>query len=135
MARSLANALATTEANSLGSSCQRPALELLRTVVDTSGVPRKALAADVCDGDEPLLSKKLAGAPGRPFSLDDLDALPAVVVRAWMTRYGATHGLKVSAVDPVEVTEQLLDAVEQLNTLAKLARIVAGKPLKAKLDR
>lgn len=130
MASSLAARSTTTEDKSLVTTCRRAALDALRAEVDLSGVPKKALAAELCGGDEPLFSKKLAGAPGRPFSLDDVDKLPRPIVVAWLKRYGATVGVKVVDLEPVEVSERLLLLVDELATVAKLARIVT-RPIKA----
>lgn len=132
MPRSLSNAIATTEANTLGSTCQRSALEAVRVVVDNSGIAKKALAADVCDGDEPLLSKKLAGVPGRPFSLDDFEKLPRALQVKWMKRYGEVIGVKVAEIDPSEVYERLSKLSDELAAALKLSQVVM-RPLKAKL--
>jgi len=121
---------ATTEAHALVSSCQSVALSALRTEVERSGVSQKALAQEVTDGDEPLFSKRLAGTPGRPFPLADLDHLPRAIVVAWMKRYGSAIGLRVTDLEPGEVSERLLTLVDELASVAKLARIVT-KPLKA----
>lgn len=120
------------EANDLGGSCQRPALEAVRDVVDGSGIAKKVIAADVCDGDEPLLSKKLAGVPGRPFSLDDFDKLPHALRVKWMKRYGASVGLKVVEIDPTEVYERLSQLSDELAATLKLSHVVT-RQLKAKL--
>lgn len=133
MPSSVANRAATTEAKPLVGSCRAgAALAALRIEIDVCGVPRKAIAADVCAGDEPLLSKKLSGVPGRPFSLDDLDALPRAVLVKWLQRYGTVIGLKVVEMEPGEISERLLTLVDELATVAKLARIVT-RPLKVKL--
>lgn len=125
MRSSVANLATTSEAKTLVTSCHRGARENLQAVVDTSGIPRKALAADVCDGDEPLFSKKLAGTPGRPFDLDDLDRLPRAVRVAWLQRMCAAAGLTVPReLDLPELTEQLLAHIDEVATLAKLARVV-----------
>lgn len=132
MPRIFPNPVTTTEDKSLVTTCRRTALDAMRAEVDLSGVPKKAIASEVCDGDEPLFSKKLAGAPGRPFSLDDLDKLPRPIVVAWLKRYGLAVGVKVVDLEPGEVTERLLMLVDELATVAKLSRIV-GRPRPAKV--
>src|SRR5690349_1549347 len=102
MSRSVATRSMTTEAERLGSSCQSSALTTLREEIDLSA-QRKVIAAETCDGDEPLLSKRLAGVPGRPFPLADLDKLPRPIVVAWLKRYGAAVGVKVTDLEPGEV--------------------------------
>lgn len=129
MKSSLANAVATTEAKTLGTTCQRSALEAIRLVVDNSGIAKKALAVDVCDGDEPLLSKKLAGVPGRPFSLDDLEKLPRALQVTWMKRYGEIVGVRVIEMDPSEVYERLSKLADELAATLRLSHVVT-RPLK-----
>lgn len=97
--------------------------------MDLSGIARKAIAIDVCDGDEPLLSKKLAGAPRRPFSLDDFEKLPRELQVAWFKRYGAVVGVKVVEMDPGEVYERLAKLSEELAATLKLSQVVM-RPLK-----
>lgn len=132
MSRSLSNALTTTEANTLGTTCQRFALEAVRVVVDNSGIAKKVLARDVCDGDEPLLSKKLAGVPGRPFSLDDFEKLPRALQVKWMRLYGEVVGVKVVEIDPTEIYERLSRLSDELAAALKLSNVVT-RQLKAKL--
>lgn len=138
MAPSVARAEAGREDNDLdgagsrlGSGCHRGARAALKDVIDTSGVPRKALAGEVSNGDESLFSKQLGGT--RAFDLGALDLLPRPLVVAWLKRYGDQVGVKVTDVEPAEVTERLLALVDELGTVARLAKILSGKPVKASL--
>lgn len=134
MAPSVARASTPTEDNSFVSSCHRPSREALQTVIDRSDIPRKSMAADVCDGDEQMFSKKVAGVPGRPFDLDDIDRLPRAVLVAWLQRRCAAAGLTAPReMELPELTEQLLSRVDEIASLARLARVVTGKPVKAGL--
>lgn len=117
----------STEANTLGGSCRPGSRENLVAVIDMSGIQRKAIARDVCHGDESMLSKKLAGVPGRPFDLDDIDKLPRAVMVPWLQRMCALNGLTVPReLDLPELTEQLLSRIDEIASLAKLSRVVAG---------
>lgn len=112
-------------------TCHRGARTALQAEIETSGVPRKVLAGEVANGDESLFSKMVGGT--RPFDLGALDLLPRPLVVAWLKRYGAQVGVKVTDVEPAEVTERLLALVDELGTVARLAKILSGKPAKASL--
>lgn len=130
MPRTFAEAVATREDNDLVTSCQRLARPSLQGVVDRSAIAQKVLAQSVCNGDEPMLSKKLAG--GRPFDLDDLDNLPRGILVEWLKVFGARIGVRVTDLDPGEVTERLLELIAEVARQADLARVTT-KAIKAQL--
>lgn len=131
MPQSLPNTFATTPANSVVRSCQHGARACMQTTLDATETPRKAIAQEVLGrDDEPQFSKMVGGT--RPFDLDALDKLPRPVIVAWLQRYGQQLGVKVTDMEPGEITEQLLALVDQLATVAKLAKVV-GRPVKAGL--
>lgn len=126
MRSSVSTAAATREDNDLVSSCQDPvARPCLHDAVNQSGVARKVLATDICGGDEPLLSKKMAGGPtGRPFDLDDLDRLPREVLVDWLKRMCAASGLTPPReLELHEISERILIQADAIVTLIRLARV------------
>lgn len=125
MSRTVAAAAAAREDNDLVTSCQPVARPCLHDAVNQSGVARKVLACEICGGDEPLLSKKMAGGPtGRPFDLDDLDRLPREVLIDWLKRMCVASGLTPPReLELHEISERILNQADAIVTLIRLARV------------
>lgn len=140
MNRSMSAALATTEGNELTVDCRRPlatatrcnsvALDCLNVEIDRYGVHHKALA-DECGKSKETFSKMRGGT--QAFGLDDFEKLPHALQVAWLKRYAQVIGVKVVELEPGELSERLLMLVDELATVAKLARVVTRGQVKAKL--
>lgn len=125
MSLTVASARTTTEDKKVVGSCHRPSRAALQAVIDRSDIQRKVMAAEVCAGDESMFSKKVAGAVGRTFDLDDLDRLPRAIRVEWLQRMCVADGLTAPReLDAAELSEQLLTRVDELASLAKLARVI-----------
>lgn len=115
----------TTRDNSEARRC-------LQDEFDQSGVPRKALADYVANGDESLFSKMVNGA--RPFDISELDKLPRERVIGWMKRYGReVVGAQVRDLEHAELTEELHALVDRIVVVSQMARRV-GKPQQLKAE-
>lgn len=102
------------------------ALADLNAALDRTGLSDKQLFPDGID--KRTVSKMRTGIQAFPIAL--LDVLPREARIAFYRRQLAREGFEIRAIDPVEVSEEILGAIEQLGRLGKLARLGKAKPVK-----
>ena len=115
-----------THGKSLALGCLNDAIDSTRDMAY-----RKALAADL-GKSESTFSKMTNGL--QAFGLDDFEQLPRDLQVKWMKRYGKdVLGLNVYEMDQAAIADELLQAIDRIQGLAKLARLGKATPAKAEL--
>ena len=105
-------------------------LSCLVAAVDTHEQPRKYLAETFCQMEEPQFSKVLGGSQGVK-ALEILGTLPREVRMNFYRRALALDGAEVHDPTPAELTDALLDQLQQL--FLTFRTVKRRMPLKADL--
>jgi len=101
----------------------------LNLAIDTSGMPRKALA-DAHGMGESQFSKVTGGTA--LYDIDNLDCLPDDVLENFLNRYGAERGFEVRMKDLREIDAEVMEQVHRLVATVRL-RDVRTRSAKADL--
>lgn len=104
------------------------ALADLNAALDKTGLSDKQLFPDGMD--KRTVSKMRTGQQAFPVAL--LDVLPREARITFYRRQLAREGYEARPIDPTEVTDEILAAIEQLGRLGKLARLGRARPAKAR---
>jgi len=99
------------------------ALAFLNEAIDTSGVPRKQLAATVEKTEGTFSKMTTTGPNAQAFGLDSFERLPLRIQVAWLKRYGRQIGLEVHELSALAVADAIAERFDELSRFIRMFQI------------